>query len=67
MSAKENRAAYGLPEKGKSIRDYLTGAQCRIIDMLQQLDMGMLVAGGIFAFIALANFHLIVIIQIVIR
>lgn len=43
MSAKQFRQAHGL-EKGTSIRPYLTDEQVRMMETLQKVDIGLLVA-----------------------
>ncbi|CUH96375.1 hypothetical protein P22_2465 [Propionispora sp. 2/2-37] len=43
MTAKQFREAHGL-EKGKSIRPYLTDDQVRMLETLQKVDIGLLVA-----------------------
>jgi hypothetical protein len=43
MTAKQFRLANGI-EKGKSIRPYLSDAQIRMLDTLQKVDVGLLVA-----------------------
>lgn len=43
MSAKQFRQAYGL-EKGASIRPYLTKEQISMVETLQKVDIGLLVA-----------------------
>ena len=43
MTAKQLRQVYGL-EKGKSIRPYLTDEQVRMLETLQKVDIGLLVA-----------------------
>lgn len=43
MSAKEFRKAYGL-EKGVSIRPYLSDEQIQLMETLQKVDVGLLVA-----------------------
>lgn len=44
MSAKQFKAANGLPKETKSIRPYLTEEQIRMLDILQKVDVGLLVA-----------------------
>lgn len=44
MSAKQFKAANGLPKETKSIRPYLTEKQIRMLDTLQKVDVGLLVA-----------------------
>jgi len=44
MSAKQFKAANGLPKETKSIRPYLTEEQIRMLDTLQKVDVGLLVA-----------------------
>ena len=43
MSAKQFREAHGI-EKGKSIRPYLTAEQIDLMEKLQKVDVGLLVA-----------------------
>lgn len=43
MTAKQFRAAHGI-EKGKSIRPYLSSEQVSMLDTLQKVDIGLLVA-----------------------
>lgn len=43
MSAKQFRQAHGI-EKGKSIRPYLTDEQIQLMETLQKVDVGLLVA-----------------------
>lgn len=43
MSAKQFRQAHGI-EKGKSIRPYLTNEQIQLMETLQKVDVGLLVA-----------------------
>ena len=43
MTAKQFRTANGI-EKGKSIRPYLSGEQITMLDTLQKVDVGLLVA-----------------------
>jgi hypothetical protein len=43
MSAKQIRQLHGL-EKGKSIRPYLTDEQVKMMETLQKVDIGLLVA-----------------------
>lgn len=43
MSAKQFRSAHGL-EKGTSIRPYLTDEQIKLIEALQKVDIGLLLA-----------------------
>ena len=43
MSAKQFRLANGI-EKGKSIRAYLTKEQIQMLETLQKVDVGLLVA-----------------------
>lgn len=43
MSAKQFRLANGI-EKGKSIRPYLTKEQIDMLEILQKVDVGLLVA-----------------------
>lgn len=44
MSAKQFKAANNLPKETKSIRPYLTEEQIRMLDILQKVDVGLLVA-----------------------
>lgn len=44
MSAKQFKAANNLPKETKSIRPYLTEDQIRMLDTLQKVDVGLLVA-----------------------
>lgn len=48
MSAKQFREAHGI-EKGKSIRPYLTAGQIELMEKLQKIDLGLLVAVPDFA------------------
>lgn len=43
MTAKQFRAAHGIP-KGQSIRPYLSTEQIKMLDALQKIDIGLLVA-----------------------
>ena len=43
MSAKQFRIANGI-EKGKSIRPYLSESQIKMLETLQKVDVGLLVA-----------------------
>ncbi len=44
MSAKQFKAANNLPKEMKSIRPYLTEEQIKMLDILQKVDVGLLVA-----------------------
>lgn len=44
MSAKQFKAANNLPKETKSIRPYLTEEQIKMLDILQKVDVGLLVA-----------------------
>lgn len=44
MSAKQFKATNGLPKETKSIRPYLTEEQITLLDTLQKVDVGLLVA-----------------------
>lgn len=44
MSAKQFKAANNLPRETKSIRPYLTDEQIKLLDILQKVDVGLLVA-----------------------
>lgn len=44
MSAKQFKAANNLPKEAKSIRPYLTEEQIKMLDTLQKVDVGLLVA-----------------------
>lgn len=44
MSAKQFKAANNLPKEIKSIRPYLTEEQIKMLDILQKVDVGLLVA-----------------------
>ena len=44
MSAKQFKAANALPKETKSILPYLTEEQIRMLDTLQKVDVGLLVA-----------------------
>lgn len=44
MSAKQFKSANNLPKETKSIRPYLTEEQIRMLDILQKVDVGLLVA-----------------------
>ncbi|NCC16752.1 MAG: transcriptional regulator [Clostridia bacterium] len=44
MSAKQFKLANNLPKETKSIRSYLTDEQVKMLDILQKVDVGLLVA-----------------------
>jgi len=44
MSAKQFKLANNLPKETKSIRPYLTDEQVKMLDILQKVDVGLLVA-----------------------
>lgn len=44
MSAKQFRLANDIPKETKSIRPYLTDKQIKMLDILQKVDVGLLVA-----------------------